>query len=223
MWPIGAWAGQTCPLLYEDTLLNISERPFAAAAVGTFADLVPAIFMMSVIWSWFIYLRSEGVEYLHWVATGFGVAGLSILLLSASLQVGMYPLLAELVSEGQVAFEDVFIAMFLIEVLRHAGISVFYGLYLAVLALACTRRRLLPRWYLVIVVIVALINDLNLFLGYRQRVLADGSYVVQVIIPFLLGVIMLRQAQKLARELTTPPPSASAPATPPLTGTRSTT
>ena len=183
---------------YEVFLDGSLEHPQLYTVSIFLAFSIPTVVMFAVIWAWHLYFAYEGVLLMNWFATSIALAGATLMLLMVGLDILLTPRLALQIENGSITYANAYPVLAMITSTFDFAVMLLYGLYPLALALASFEKRLLPKWFLLPVVAVALLNDMFILSGGEMTFIANVLMIGVVLWPFIMGAALLRKAQTLA-------------------------
>lgn len=187
---------------YTRLMDSARENFFAYFVLTALMIGLPTLIMLVVIWSWHIYLATHGVRLMHWIATSVGIAGVIIGLVGFALMTWALDLLIQQIDANLITIENGYLGYVMTIAIQMMGIVCLYILYPILLIVASWRQRLLPQWFVIILFLLTALNDLVLIYGTRDPAILNIGQLMMIVVPFLMGIVLLRKAQSLAQTLT---------------------
>ncbi len=167
--------------------------------VAFFSGIAPNAAMLAVIWTFHHYFAWHGVHLLHWIGTSLALLGVGMSLASTSIQLWGLAIFTDALSGNTLANESFYMGFIIAISLQLMGITLLYFGYPFLLVLTAWRDKLLPYWFMALMIVFSFVHDITLGLGLgRYSGLVEGA---TILFPFLVGVVLLRKAQALAREV----------------------
>ncbi|MFP4322254.1 MAG: hypothetical protein ACLFTK_07365 [Anaerolineales bacterium] len=182
-------------------------------------SIAPNAAMLAVIWTFHLYFAWHNVRFLHWISTSVALMGAAFILAASSIQLWGINFFVFAMDNDMLTEDAFYIGFILAASLQLMGISLLYFSYPLLLVLTAWRDRLVPMWFMAVAVVFALLHDITFGLSLNEQGLSGIIDAATILFPFFVGVVLLRKAQTLAREIYesdhgTPPPTPSTPTSP---------
>jgi hypothetical protein len=157
-------------------------QPLAYLLIFSGVMLVPSLLMLWVIWAWHLYFQQTGLVIFHWVMTSIALMGLSMMLMSYGTALVGIAIYIQGLNEGFLTKSDGYPVLAMIFSLEFMGVALTYWLYPLMIGFTLLRQGKLSYLFMIALAVFFLVfNAFSIALS-----------------PFILGVLMLLQAQRLA-------------------------
>jgi uncharacterized membrane protein len=191
-----------------EELLQSYEYDRQIFALASFLVLMlPAVAMLFAAWAFHLYFAYHGARYLHWVATSIALIGATLMIATGGMNSWGLPLAYDIYAAGTLSAEELYPAFIVASALRFTAVLILYNAYPLSLVLVSFRRRLLPLWFMVFVGVAEVLQDAAFFIGNPVEGMEQLSDVMSILLPFMMGVVLLRKAESLAHEELTGTPT----------------